>query len=308
MSAQRPRSRETKHIPLFAIVFTDGLRSLKADAVASIAESMDRVGQIVPITVNLDYKADNPDEVLPPGSISKYYVISGRHRLAAAKQLGWETIECFVDYDADELQAELWEIDENLCRAELTDAESAFHLARRKEIYEAQHGPAKAAGARAANAAMGRGDATAKLAVASFVSDTVSKTGRPERSVYRDVARGEVLGDSLKDIIGTPLDKGVELDALVKLDPEQRAEVIDKVKRGEIKSARQYEVAGPSGIDRDLKLEAARNMASWLAKHSDASQWEWIKSTLYTAGAKAIADAFVNETGAGVPVMDRRFG
>lgn len=50
----------------------------------------------------------------------------------------------------------------------------------------------------------------------------------------RDAARGEALGEALKDIAGTPLDKGVELDALAKLDPEQRAEVIDKVKRGEI--------------------------------------------------------------------------
>jgi hypothetical protein len=82
-------------------------------------------------------------------------------------------------------------------------------------------------------------------------------------------------------------------------------EAIDKVKRGEIRNVRQYEAAGPSGIDRDLKLEAARNVASRLAERFPASEWDWLKSSLYAAGAKLIADAFVNETGAGVSTMDK---
>ncbi len=61
-------------------------------------------------------------------------------RLAAARALGWETIAAFVlDSDTGNLEAELIEIDENLCRAELTPAQRAAAIARRKQIWEALH-------------------------------------------------------------------------------------------------------------------------------------------------------------------------
>jgi len=59
----------------------------------------------------------------------------------------------------DDLTCRLWEVDENLCRAELTELERAEHLAQRKEIYEQLHPEARhhVSGAVAANAVMGRG-------------------------------------------------------------------------------------------------------------------------------------------------------
>lgn len=74
------------------------------------------------------------------------------------------------------------------------------------------HGSANAVGARAANRKMG--DATAKLADASFTPDTAAKTGTPERSIPRDVTRAKALGPDLDRVAGTSLDKGAELDAL----------------------------------------------------------------------------------------------
>jgi K+-transporting ATPase c subunit len=79
-----------------------------------------------------------------------------------------------------------------------------------------------------------------------------------------------------------------------KVNPERQAAVI-----------RDIAEARSSGIDRDLKIEAARNVASRLAERFPASEWDWLKSSLYAAGAKLIADAFVNETGAGVATMDK---
>jgi hypothetical protein len=52
----------------------------------------------------------------------------------------------------------------------------------------------------------------------SFVSDAAGATGKDKRTVERAAARGEALGDDLNDIAGTSLDKGVELDALAKMD------------------------------------------------------------------------------------------
>lgn len=274
-------------------------RPIDRKKVAALAESIASVGLLNPVIVRKAMKIRHGRDA------EAWEILAGHHRYeACAVNLKWAEVPCVVR-EEDDLRAELIMIDENLCRAELSPAQCAYQTSRRKEIYEALHPETVPVTERGGP---GRGKTADNLSVVSFATDAASKTGRDERTVRRDAARGEALGETLKDIAGTSLDKGVELDALAKLDPDQRAEVIDKVKRGEIKSARQYEAAGPSGIDRDLKLEAARNMASWLAERSDASQWEWIKSTLYTAGAKAVADAFVNETGAGVPVMDRRFG
>ena len=51
-----------------------------------------------------------------------YEVVSGQHRLEAVKMLGLEEIECFVTED-DETACRMWEISENLHRAELPQME-----------------------------------------------------------------------------------------------------------------------------------------------------------------------------------------
>lgn len=70
--------------------------------------------------------------LLPDGTL-----LAGRHRLAAAKALGWKTIPAII-MELGELDAELVEIDENLRRTELTILEQAQHFARRDEILRAK--------------------------------------------------------------------------------------------------------------------------------------------------------------------------
>jgi ParB-like chromosome segregation protein Spo0J len=74
----------------------------------------------------------NAITLLPDGSL-----VAGRHRLAAAKLLGWKTIPAVI-MELGELDAELVEIDENLRRSELTVLEEAQHQARRDEILRAK--------------------------------------------------------------------------------------------------------------------------------------------------------------------------
>ncbi|WP_141098370.1 hypothetical protein [Rhodoblastus acidophilus] len=78
------------------------------------------------------------------------------------------------------------------------------------EIYELLH-PETKAGTAGANARWN--DASDNL---SFASATSEATGKDKRTVERAAARGEALGDDLKAVEGTSLDKGVELDALAK--------------------------------------------------------------------------------------------
>ncbi|MDE2582761.1 MAG: ParB N-terminal domain-containing protein [Rhodospirillales bacterium] len=54
--------------------------------------------------------------------------MAGRHRVEAARKLGWTEIEAVVR-ECDETDARLWEIAENLHRAELTAQERAEHIA-----------------------------------------------------------------------------------------------------------------------------------------------------------------------------------
>src|SRR5262249_47234281 len=159
-----------------------GLNAAKVDA---LAESMASIGLQTPISI---WAPDDYTVIL----------VAGRHRLAAAEKLGWVSIDCvFVNDLATEIDRELWEIDENLCRAQLTPTQHAQHLARRKELYEAKY-PETRAGVAGAEAKH-RG-ATDKL---SFAADTAAKTGQSERNIQRATRRGEKIApDVLEKIEG----------------------------------------------------------------------------------------------------------
>lgn len=59
-----------------------------------------------------------------------------------------------------------------------------------------------------------------------------------KRAVNQSIRRGSILGDDLKAVVGTSLDKGVELDALTRLEPAVRAVLIAWAAAGEKVSAR----------------------------------------------------------------------
>lgn len=96
-------------------------RQLQGDAVASLASSMARIGLRTPV-------AARPVSTIRDGKpAAAYEIVAGRHRIAAARKLGWTEIEATVI--EDETDARLWEIAENLHRADLTVAERAECIA-----------------------------------------------------------------------------------------------------------------------------------------------------------------------------------
>jgi ParB family transcriptional regulator, chromosome partitioning protein len=122
-----------------------------------------------------------------------------------------------------DLHAELAEIDENLIRNPLTPAQEAAAIARRKAIYEALHPETRNGGDRRSNAARENQNENS-----AFCSATAETTGKSRRSLEIAAARGEGLGDDLEAVAGTSLDKGVELDALVKMKPEELQPLIER--------------------------------------------------------------------------------
>ena len=92
------------------------LRATDQDNVGKLAASMAIIGLRTPITVVIDGAC--------------VILASGLHRLEAAKKLGWETISAFEEpIGTDDSDIRLWEISENLHRAELTVTERAEHIA-----------------------------------------------------------------------------------------------------------------------------------------------------------------------------------
>ena len=91
-------------------------RVIDEKAVVTLAESIKSIGLKTPITVR-------PTQIVVNCQIKDgYEVVSGQHRLEAVKMLGLEEIECFVTED-DETACRMWEISENLHRAELPQVE-----------------------------------------------------------------------------------------------------------------------------------------------------------------------------------------
>lgn len=90
-------------------------RGLDAAAVDRLADSITRLGLQTPITLRYDTDADD------------IMLVAGLHRLEAARKLGWATIPAvYTEGDAD--QARMWEIAENLHRADLSPIERAEHI------------------------------------------------------------------------------------------------------------------------------------------------------------------------------------
>ncbi|WP_453968132.1 hypothetical protein [Amorphus sp. MBR-141] len=121
--------RKISQIAVDDIEAMPGRRPVSPDAVSRIADSMSAIGLRIPVTVR--YFANRPSE---DGSADDSIVlVTGAHRLAAAKKLGWEKIDAYL-VECDDTDAELWEISENLHRSELTALERQEQIARWVEL------------------------------------------------------------------------------------------------------------------------------------------------------------------------------
>jgi ParB family transcriptional regulator, chromosome partitioning protein len=124
---------EIHKVSVDAISAEQRMRQINSDRVAALAESIKTIGLQTPISV---WSNDDGSEVR---------LVAGAHRLAAVKSLGWEEVACSL-VDMDEIDRQLWEIAENLHRAELDALERSNHIAewvrltekRRKEREENQ--------------------------------------------------------------------------------------------------------------------------------------------------------------------------
>lgn len=257
---------EITRIALSHVQRQSSARDINTSAVSGIAASMKEIGQLTPIFVraaNIPIKG-----VMEPG----YLLIAGNHRVEAARQLGWSEIDARVMV-GESLEAELIEIDENLCRAELTASQRASAIKRRRQIWGALHPDnqrfdsvwdalepgGKTLSTRSEGGKFAAGnDGGGK----GFAASTASAAGMTKQAINQHLARADALGDDLERIAGTSLDKGVELDALKAMPEPERKELIDRAAAGEKVSARVSQKSDTEPAKEPVKVNAAEVFAA----------------------------------------------
>lgn len=252
-------------IPIATLLPSETARPLDERAVEALAESLQASGLIQPIVVK-ETKTFNG------GWVPVHRIVAGHHRVEAARRLGWETIAASIlDTGIEYIRAELVEIDENLCRAELTAAQRSAAIRRRKEIWEALNltGGTSCPTGRNPDGTFGAGQE-------KFATATAAASGMTKKDINRHLARAEALGDDLQAVVGTSLDKGVELDALKTLPADQRLALITRAQAGEQVTARPPKVEITLRITGDDMASTAAQVAEALfQKNTDLAILTW---------------------------------
>ena len=207
---------QIQSIPIDRI--TIGLARRPLHDLTVLMESITTVGLLQPIVV------------LPTDD--GYRLVSGLHRLAACRSLGWTEIPALVA-TFDVLDALLAEIDENLARVDLSQLELAEEITRWKQAYEAKYPDSvRPKGGRRPKNAAPRSPFSDYAATKRHVSPRyIEQTVQIAASLTDDVKTG------LRD---TPwADQRTVLRQLCRLGPEQQREVTAKLVSGQARSVRQ---------------------------------------------------------------------
>ena len=192
-------------IPLDQIDVGDRLRTVDEDYAELIAAGFRVDGQRTPI------------EVRATEGGGRYRLISGGHRVRAAQLAGLSTLSAVVLL-VGQLDAERLEIEENLCRRDLSELDRAVFLARWQAVHDAMgdapaHGGRRTKGQVRKNAHL-TGDALARR----FTSLAAERLGVSEGHIRRAKHRATIIPEVRARIARTWVaDNGVALDGLSRL-------------------------------------------------------------------------------------------
>ncbi len=230
-------------IPLREIVVGARMRPVTAAGVAQLVQSIRDLGRMT-----------NPVQLrrLDGGLL----LLSGGHRLAAARELGWEAIPAKV-VECTDAEAKLIEIDDNLASKGLCALELALFMAERKRIYEEMHPDAT------------RGVAGAERRwkdareMASFAAATAERFGRAVRWAERYAELGARLDrDAARDLMGTPVaGRLTELQQVMRQPKSDQRMIARRVREGGFDSIREV-VGKPRTVSSERDV-LDRLMRAW---------------------------------------------
>jgi len=127
-------SYEVREIEIADIKLVGKRRALNPEKLNGLVESISTLGLRQPITVRVIKRRRNWKNAK-----HEYALVSGFHRCEAKKRLGDTTIACII-MEGDERDARMWEISENLHRAELTPFEYDEQVVEWVKLLEADPG------------------------------------------------------------------------------------------------------------------------------------------------------------------------
>lgn len=248
-------------IPLDRVVRRQDARAIDMMTVNGLAESIAEIGLLCPIIVR-------------HAGEDRWEIVAGVHRVEAHKKLGLTEIRATV-IDDDDLHTELAMIDENLFRSELSAADKAKQIYRRKEIYEVLHPETR-------HGAVGGGhDQSRKLCdsgdhVKRFSEETARITGQSERVVQLHAERGAKVIDEVVGLIrGTKLDTGSYLDKIKNLPPNEQYTAAKRdlsALRAEARDAKKAVAAKTAKQDFLKKVDAWREQQAHEMTRNEAIQ------------------------------------
>lgn len=283
--------RVIEHFDTDIIAKADGRRPVDAKSVDALADSILAVGLRTPITVRIVDGWKDDDGLVVDG---QPVLVTGAHRLEAVRKLGWKKVECFVFDDDDESAAEMWEIDENLCRHELTATETAEHLARRKAIWEARELAGTTCPTQPETDS--RGQKKSSQQSEGFATETAKATGKSKKDVNRSVKRGNDVCQEARDLIrNTKLDTGSTLDKLAKLEPDEQVayiqETLDAIKDKERRDALKAERQERDRESKRLREEARDEVCSFLCNLMSGKDWAYFIDVVERSGGSVRAES-----------------
>jgi ParB family chromosome partitioning protein len=229
----------------------DRLRPVSDAAVAAIATSIEEHGLIYPLAVR---RIKGP----------RYELVDGGHRRAALELLGADLVPVRC-YEGPAAAIRLIEIDTNLARADLSDLDRAIHMAARRREYVQEH-PETAQGIAGA---MGRWNAGAEMALASFVGMTIEQTGLSKRKILKLAQAGDALDTRLAERLRSAPKRVFlnDLLALAKAQPAAREAAVEAFASGaapKISAALKPAVPAPKPSTTDaVETAAAALSENW---------------------------------------------
>lgn len=247
-----------KSIPISEIFVGDRARPVDEDHAQAIAASMAERGLINPLTV----RATNARKGFP------YTLVAGGHRLRGGVINGWEKIDVLV-VDADQKEAQLIEISENLYTNQLSKLDRAIFVLKFREIVEDEHGKISRGGDRTTKDhhdpllfAAGRqlsDRVCERLGISAPSFKRINRIGQNLHPDLRMMVRGTAAEDDqamLLKLAKMPLEEQMRVAAALKHEPD-----VKKV----------LAVTKPAPEPTDLQEDIFKKVTTLLGKADDAT-------------------------------------
>ncbi len=233
------RQRSTWPIGLEQISIGPRLRDIDEAAVKQLAESMNRIGLQNPIQVRHNFGID-PETGEYERSLDNggFALVAGRHRIEAARRLGWGRIEAFVLDDPSPDELALVEVDENLIRSELSPLARGRFVAKREELHKKLHPESRQGGDRK-SAEYREKSKTERLGLdfssPSFVEETADRTSFSKATVERALRIGKrILPELQEELEDTPIARREgDLYRLAGLSEAQQQRALERLREAD---------------------------------------------------------------------------